>query len=130
MPIEDESEPERKYLEWIGSTKKDILKLPEAVRKDFGYALYLAEMGDKSPHAKPLRGIGGGVMEVVENDDGNTYRAVYTVKFEEAIYVLHVFQKKSKRGIETPQADIQLIKQRLKIAREMHDEYEKQKKKS
>jgi phage-related protein len=115
----------RKTLEWIGSTKRDILKLPKEIREDFGYALYLAECGDKSPHAKLFSNVGGGVFEIVENFDGNTYRAMYTVRFKEAIYVLHVFQKKSKKGIATPQADVEMVRRRFQIAKELHDAYEK-----
>ena len=124
--MEEEKESPQKPLEWLGSTRRDIRNMPASVREDFGYALYLAECGDKSPHAKPLKGFGGGVLEVVENDDGNTYRAVYTVRFKEAVYVLHVFQKKSKQGIATPQSDVSLIRRRLKLAQEMHDAYEKE----
>ena len=82
-----------------------------------GYALWFAQIGDKHPHAKPLRGFGGaGVVEIIEDEEGNTYRAVYTVKFAEFVYVLHCFQKKSKRGAKTPQPDIALIKGRLRAA--------------
>ena len=84
-----------------------------------GFALYLAQIGDKHPQAKPLKGFGGaGVLEVVEDHDGETYRATYTVRFAHAIYVLHVFHKKSKRGTATPKADIDLIKKRLRDATE------------
>lgn len=86
-----------------------------------GFALYLAQTGEKHLAAKPLKGFGGaGVLEVVEDHDGDTFRAVYTVKFASAVYVLHAFQKKSKSGIKTPQTDIDLIKQRLKFAEQMH----------
>jgi phage-related protein len=86
-----------------------------------GFALYLAQTGEKHLAAKPLKGFGGaGVLEVVEDHDGDTFRAVYTVKFASAVYVLHAFQKKSKSGIKTPQTDIDLIKQRLKLAEQMH----------
>jgi phage-related protein len=85
----------------------------------FGYALYLAQLGDKHDQAKPLKGFGGaGVLEVVEDHDGDTYRAVYTVRIAKAVYVLHVFQKKAKRGIATPKSDLDLIKQRLRAAQE------------
>jgi phage-related protein len=88
-----------------------------------GYALYLAQCGEKHPSAKPLKGFkGAGVLEVVEDFDGDTYRAVYTVKLEAVVYVLHVFQKKSKQGIATPKQDINLIEMRLKRAQEHHAE--------
>ena len=104
-----------KPVHWWGSSRDDLKDCPQDVRDAIGYALYLAQLGGKHPHAKPLKGFGGaGVLEVVENDDGDTYRAVYTVKFADAVYVLHVFQKKSKRGITTPKAEMELIKQRLK----------------
>ena len=106
-----------KPLEWIGSSHKDLLALPADVRRFFGFALSLAQAGDKHDAAKVLRGFGGaGVLEVVEDDAGGTYRAVYTVKFAEAVFVLHCFQKKSKRGIATPNEDIDIIHARLKIA--------------
>lgn len=86
-----------------------------------GFALYLAQTGEKHMAVKPLKGFGGaGVLEVVEDHDGDTFRAVYTVKFSSAVYVLHAFQKKSKSGIKTPQTDIDLIRQRLKLAELMH----------
>ena len=93
----------------------------------FAYGLYLAERGGKHPDAKPLRGFGGsGVLEIVEDHDGNTFRAVYTVKLADAVYVLHAFQKKSKKGIATPKGDLDLIKDRLRQAREHHAEWSKQ----
>lgn len=91
------------------------------VRQVVGFALYLAQKGEKHGAAKPLKGFGGaGVLEVVEDYDGDTFRAAYTVKFGSAVYVLHAFQKKSKTGIKTAQSDIDLIKQRLKLAEQMH----------
>jgi phage-related protein len=108
-----------KPVEWVGSSLKDLKEFPEEVRQDIGYALYLAQCGDKHPSAKPLKGFkGGGVLEVVENFDGDTYRAVYTVKLAGTLYVLHAFQKKSKQGIATPKQDIDLIAARLKCAQE------------
>ena len=104
-------------LEWIGSSYKDLMALPVEVRRLFGFALSLAQVGDRHDAAKVLKGFGGaGVLEVVEDDAGGTYRAVYTVKFPEAVFVLHCFQKKSKRGIATPKEDMDTINARLKIA--------------
>ena len=106
-----------KPLEWVGSSYRDLMDLPAHVRRYFGYALSLAQHGEQCRTAKNLRGFGGtGVLEVIENDAGGTYRAVYTVKFEEAVFVLHCFQKKSKSGIATPKADMELIRARLKVA--------------
>ncbi|MCW5679552.1 MAG: type II toxin-antitoxin system RelE/ParE family toxin [Anaerolineales bacterium] len=113
-------------LEWIGSSYKDLMELPAEVRKFIGFALHFAQQGDQHPAAKVLKGFGGaGVLEVVENDAGGTYRAVYTVRFEEAVFVLHCFQKKSKSGIATPKADMDVVRARLKmaeaVAKEMRD---------
>ena len=106
-----------KSLEWIGSSHKDLMALPVNVRRLFGFALSLAQSGDKHDAAKVLKGFGGaGVLEVVEDDVGGTYRAIYTVRFAEAVFVLHCFQKKSKRGIATPKEDMDIIHARLKIA--------------
>ena len=104
-------------VEWIGSSYRDFVALPEAIQNTMGYALYLAQTGRVHASGKPLKGFGGaGVVELVEDDRHGTYRAVYTVKFESAIYVLHAFQKKSKKGIKTPRAEIELVRRRLKIA--------------
>ncbi len=112
-----------KPLEWVGRSQDDLKEFPVAVRRDIGFALYFAQMGEKHPSAKPLKGFGGaGVLEVVEDFDGNTYRAVYTVRFVDAVYVLHAFQKKSKKGIATPKQDIELIRKRLQIAEKMSKE--------
>jgi phage-related protein len=106
-----------KPLRWIASSRDDLSALPSGARRQIGYALYFAQMGGKHPSAKPLKGFqSAGVLEVVEDHDGDTYRAAYTVRFAQAVYVLHVFQKKSKRGIATPRHDIELIKARLKMA--------------
>ena len=106
-----------KPLEWIASSHKDLMALPSDVRRRFGYALSLAQIGDQDDAAKVLKGFGGaGVLEVVEDDAGGTYREVYTVKFAEAVFVLHCFQKKSKSGIATPKADMDIIRARLKVA--------------
>ena len=106
-----------KPLEWIGSSHKDLMALPVEVRRFFGFALSLAQVGDQHDAAKVLKGFGGaGVLEVVESDIGGTYRAIYTVKFEEAVFVLHCFQKKSKRGIATPKEELEIIRSRFKAA--------------
>jgi phage-related protein len=106
-------------LHWVGSSKDDFCSFPKEAMKQMGFALYVAQTGEKHFSAKPLKGFGGaGVLEVVEDYEGNTYRAVYTVKFSNAVYVLHAFQKKSKRGIKTPHQEIELIKARLKLAQQ------------
>ena len=106
-----------KSLVWIGSSKKVLMSLPTPVRKFFGHALNFAQHGEQHGAAKVLKGFGGaGVLEVVEDDAGGTYRAVYTVKFEEAVFVLHCFQKKSNSGIATPKKDTEIIRARLKVA--------------
>lgn len=97
---------------------KALNSMPRDVKSAFGYALHIAERGGKASNAKPLKGLGSSVFEVVDDHDGETYRAVYTVRFASAVYVLHAFQKKSKTGIETPKHDIELIKERLKWAAE------------
>jgi len=108
---------EEKPLEWIGSSYKDLLALPEKARKTFGYALAQAQIGLRDDAAKVLKGFGdAGVLEVIEDDRDGTYRAVYTVRFAEAVFVLHCFQKKSKSGIATPKPDMDIIRARLKIA--------------
>lgn len=110
-----------KDLRWVGSSRKDMRELPVAVRRDFGVGLFAVQCGEKPPSAKILKGFGGsGVLELVTEGRAGTYRAVYTVRFREAVYVLHVFQKKSKQGIATPGQDINLIKQRLKWAQDDH----------
>lgn len=107
-------------LIWLGSSKRDLLALPDGVVDVFGYALHLAQFGGKHDQAKPLKGFGSAsVLEVVEDEAGGTYRAVYTVRFKSALYVLHCFQKKSRKGIETPQHDLDLIRERLKLARQI-----------
>jgi phage-related protein len=111
-----------KPLRWVGSSYDDLLDLPDEVRREVGYALYVAQNGDKADHAKPLKGLGAGVLEVVESYDGDAYRAVYTVRFASAVYVLHAFQKKSKSGIKTPKKDMELIEARLKAAQRMEQE--------
>jgi len=110
-----------KPLDWVGSSKRDFLTFPAAVQDELGNALGLAQFGGKHPQAKPRNGQGAGVFEVVENHDGNTYRAVYTVRFREVVYVLHAFQKKSPSGIRTARTDIELITRRLKIAQQDYE---------
>lgn len=111
-----------KELNWVGSSKDDLRGFPDDVKQEAGYALHVAQCGGKAANAVPMLGFGGAkVLEVVINDDGNTYRAVYTVKFLHAIYVLHAFQKKSKRGSETPKPDMKLIHARLRTAQEHHE---------
>lgn len=103
-------------LEWVGSTKAEIKSFPETVREVLGYALFQAQVGLKHRSVKPLRGLGGNVLEVISRHDGDTFRAVYTVRFRTVVYVLHVFQKKAKRGIATPESEIDLIRRRLRAA--------------
>jgi phage-related protein len=123
MPTQNQ--PRGKPLFWMGSSKKDLLALPEEVVDVFGYALYQAQIGKKHEQAKPLKGFGSaGVLEVVEDWQGNTYRAVYTVRFACGVFVLHVFQKKARRGIATPKADLDLIRKRLKAAEQAAKEME------
>jgi phage-related protein len=111
-------EPSLKRVVWVGSSRRDLRGMPEAVQDRVGYALYVAQRGGKHQDAKPLRGYGGaGVVEVVTDYRGDTFRAVYTVRFADAVYVLHVFQKKSKKGGKTPQQDERLIEQRLREAK-------------
>jgi phage-related protein len=106
-----------KRLFWLGSAKKDLKAMPDDVQDTFGYALHLAQVGKKHAQAKPLKGFASaGVLEVVEDSGGGTFRAVYTVKFGEVVYVLHCFQKKSAHGIATPRPDMNLIRERLKAA--------------
>ncbi len=107
---------EPRPLIWRGSSKADYMAFPAAAQREMGYALFLAQAGQRHPTmAKTLKGFGGGtVVEVKENHDGNAYRAVYTVRYANAVYVLHAFQKKSKKGATTPKADTSLIEKRLK----------------
>ena len=104
-------------LHWVGSAKKDLLTMPDEVQQPFGFALYQAQIGLLHPDAKPLKGFGSaGVVEVVVDWRGEAYRAVYTVRYAQGVYVLHCFQKKSKHGIETPKLELDLIRERLKQA--------------
>ena len=113
--------PAIKPVIWVGSARADLSAFPEEVKDAIGYALYVAQQGGKHPDAKPLRGFGGaGILEIVEDHAGNTYRAVYTVRLAGRIYALHAFQKKSKSGIKTPKSEIDLIKSRLRRAEQEH----------
>jgi phage-related protein len=103
-------------LLWVASSKRDYAEFPARVQDNLGFELFLVQTGQHPPSAKPLRGLGGGTIELVGDFDGDTYRAVYTVRFSQALYVLHAFKKKSKRGIKTPKGDIDLVKQRLRDA--------------
>lgn len=118
----NESTP--KLLYWVGSSLAEVRAFPEAVRTDVGFALWVAQQGQRPRQAKVMKGIvsGSGVLEIVERHDGDAYRVVYTVRFTEAVYVLHAFQKKSKRGIKTPKHDIDLIRDRLRDAEAHHKE--------
>lgn len=111
--------PQRPLL-WVASSKRDYQAFPPRVQDGFGFELFLVQTGQHPPSAKPLKGLGTGALELIENFDGDTYRAVYTVRFREVVYVLHAFKKKSKRGSKTPQSDIELIKRRLKAAGDDH----------
>ena len=111
-----------KPLHWIGSALKDIRRFPQPVQRTAGFALSAAQHDGKHPSAKPWKGEGPGLLEVVTDFDGDTYRAVYTVRFARAVYVLHAFQKKSPHGIATRQSDVELVRARLKIAAEHYAE--------
>ena len=106
-----------KNLEWLADSRSNVRSFSASVQDDIGYALYLAQLGKLSASAKPIHGLGGGVMEVAGYDASGTYRTVYTVSIGESIYVVHAFQKKSKSGIVTPKSEIDLIRKRLKILR-------------
>jgi phage-related protein len=121
------SAPFVKLLVWVGSSLKDLREFPEAVKDETGFALYEAQCGLKPLDAKPLKGFGGAnVLEIVSDYQTDTYRAVYTVRFGERVYVLHAFQKKSRKGIATSQSDIELIKRRLKQAEELHKAWQQE----
>jgi phage-related protein len=113
---------EEKQLHWVGSSKKELLSFPEEIVDNIGYALSAVQFGGHPPSAKPWKGLGPGVHEIVESDESGTFRAVYTVRFRKAVYVLHAFQKKSPSGVRTARTDIELIAERLKSAREDYEE--------
>jgi phage-related protein len=119
------SETPIKPLNWVGSSYRDYTRLPRPVQEEMGFALYRAQVGGRHPMAKTLKGFGGGgILELVGSFDGDAFRTVYTVKFAEEVYVLHAFQKKSKKGIVTPRSDIELVKRRLKEAeKDYHERY-------
>jgi phage-related protein len=119
--VRPQSIPGEKPLFWAGSSKDDLLKFPEAVKDEIGTALSVAQFSGTYPKAKPWKGEGPGVLEIVANHRGDTFRAVYTVKFEHAIYVLHAFQKKSPKGRKTSQSDVDLISRRLRMATEDYE---------
>jgi len=106
-----------KKFAWLADSRARVKSFPAGVQDDIGYALYAAQLGEMSPKAKPLHGLGSGVMEIVANDESGTWRAVYTVSIGDLIYVVHAFQKKSKIGIATPKAEMDLVRQRLKQLR-------------
>ena len=121
-----EGSAQPKPVRWVGSSKQDVSEFPADVRQRVGGALWEAQIGRKALYAKPLKGFGdAGVLEIVDDFDGDTFRAVYTVRFAQAVYVLHAFQKKSKRGVATPKAELDLIEQRLKRAREDYEQWTK-----
>ena len=111
-------------VRWVGDSKEQLQKFPSQVRKDIGHALYLVQTGQTPPSSKPMRGLESGVFEIVDDYDTNAYRAVYTVKVGRSLYVLHAFQKKSKRGIATPKKEIDQIKRRLRRAKELAEQEE------
>lgn len=116
--MDDPSRSEQKPLFWVATSLDELKEFPEEVRRVMGFALHLAQLGDKHPDAKPLKGFGSaGVLEIVDDFSGDTYRGVYTVRFKGRVYVLHAFQKKAKKGAETPKATIRLVEQRLKAAK-------------
>ncbi len=112
--------PSRRPLHWEGSSKRDLKQFPSAVQKDIGVALFIVQLGGTPPSAKPWKGLGPGVHELIEDHRGGTYRAVYTVRVAHRVHVLHAFQKKSKSGIKTPRTDVELIERRLKSVLERY----------
>lgn len=129
MAKKDDEEKQPKPLFWIASSRDDLREFPQEVRRVFGQALFDAQSGRKHPDAKPLKGFGGaGVLEIVDDHDGETYRAVYSIQFAGVVYVLHAFQKKSKSGIRTPLAEIKKIRGRLKDAEKHYAQWKEQQK--
>jgi phage-related protein len=111
----------RRPLFWEASAKRDFMQFPTSVQKDMGVALFVVQLGGMPPSAKPWKGLGSGVYELAEDHRGDAYRAIYTVKIAECVHVLHAFQKKSKSGIKTPRADVDLIERRLRAVLERYD---------
>ena len=109
-----------KEVKWVGSSKADLKRFPDAVQDRFGFAIYQAQAGLQHRDAKRLKGFGSGVLEVVARHDGDAYRAVYSVRLESAVYVLHAFQKKARRGIATPKRELDLVRRRLREAERHH----------
>ena len=108
-------------LVWMGSSRKDFQGFPDEVKAEMGYALFQAQIGDRHRKAKTLKGAGdAGVIEIIDDYRGDTFRTLYAGRFETAVYVLHAFQKKSKKGIATPSQDLRLIEQRLRLAQQLH----------
>lgn len=127
--VKSASEDQPKPVRWVGNSKENLSGFPEEVRRRVGGTLWEAQIGRKAPYAKPLKGFGNaGVLEIVDDFDGDTFRAVYTVRFAKAVYVLHTFQKKSRRGVATPKAELDLIGQRLKRAKEDYEQWSKSEK--
>jgi phage-related protein len=115
---------EPRKLVFVGDSHRILCGFPEAVQRHVGYAFFQAQIGGKHPDAKPLRGFPGGLLEVVSDHSGNTFRSVYTVRLGKAVYVLHAFQKKAKHGIATPKSEIDLVKRRLRRAIEIDQQEE------
>ena len=111
-------------LIFVGDSHRILCGFPEPVQRHVGYAMYQAQIGNRHPDAKPLRGLSGGILEVVSDHSGDTFRTVYTVRLRKAVYVLHAFQKKAKHGIATPKSEIDLVKQRLRRAIEIDQQEE------
>ena len=124
--MDHERKPNLRDAIWVGDSKAKLKEFPQSVQKDIGDALFIAQAGSMSPAAKPFKGVGSGVFEIRADYRTDTYRAVYAVKIGERVYVLHCFQKKSRRGIKTSKKDVNLIKRRLRMAQELETNYEKE----
>lgn len=118
----EKERPAMKPLEWVGDTRRVLRSFPKPVKHTMGTALAVAQRGEKHPSSKPWKGEGPGVFEIVEDAQGSTYRALYTVRFGDVVYALYAFQKKSKSGIKTPQQDVENIRKRLQTARKHYEE--------
>ncbi|PHS37915.1 MAG: addiction module toxin RelE [Robiginitomaculum sp.] len=127
--MKTDKETSLKPLFWVGNCLGDLRAFPDDVKDSIGFALHEAQMGGKSRKAKPFKGYkGSGVLEVVDRYDGDTYRAVYTVRFKGAVFALHAFQKKAKKGIATPKPELDMIKRRLRAAEEKYTALQKERK--